>query len=224
MKQFLTLNDHLPKTTLLLTTVRIRESYNRSNLVPRVSLSRSKWREGERPWEQDCNHSTALAILKVFFNRKTNTTKLTTLMPDLLYDNMITQKKITMKFYCSTNYSSLFSHNLKFSFFHIFKRVLARSFSSFRLKVWLIERKAALKWVCVIARTSTKWPGKALLFCFLRLFWKFFMQVTITLFFSFCRTIFGWHFRIVCFASAEVTNAWIGVSQDASNGKRIVSL
>ena len=160
MKQFLTLNDHLPKTTLLLTTVRIRESYNRSNLVPRVSLSRSKWREGERPWEQGCNHSTALAILKVFLI-------------------------VTMKFYCSTNYSSLFSHNLKFSFFHIFKRVLARSFSSFRLKVWLIERKAALKWVCVIARTSTKWPGKTLLFCFLRLFWKFSMQVTITLFFLF---------------------------------------
>ena len=56
-------------------------------------------------------------------------------MPDLLYDNVITQKKVTMKFYCSTNYSSLFSHNLKFSFFHIFKGVLAKSFSSFRLKV-----------------------------------------------------------------------------------------
>lgn len=199
MKQFLTLNDHLPKTTLLLTTVRIRESYNRSNLVPRVSLSRSKWREGERPWEQGCNHSTALAILKVFLI-------------------------VTMKFYCSTNYSSLFSHNLKFSFFHIFKRVLARSFSSFRLKVWLIERKAALKWVCVIARTSTKWPGKTLLFCFLRLFWKFSMQVTITLFFLFAEQFFSWHFRIVCFASAEVTNAWIGVSQDSRNGKRIVLL
>ena len=199
MKQFLTLNDHLPKTTLLLTTVRIRESYNRSNLVPRVSLSRSKWREGERPWEQGCNHSTALAILKVFLI-------------------------VTMKFYCSTNYSSLFSHNLKFSFFHIFKRVLARSFSSFRLKVRLIERKAALKWVCVIARTSTKWPGKTLLFCFLRLFWKFSMQVTITLFFLFAEQFFSWHFRIVCFASAEVTNAWIGVSQDSRNGKRIVLL
>ena len=199
MKQFLTLNDHLPKTTLLLTTVRIRESYNRSNLVPRVSLSRSKWREGERPWEQGCNHSTALAILKVFLI-------------------------VTMKFCCSTNYSSLFSHNLKFSFFHIFKRVLARSFSSFRLKVWLIERKAALKWVCVIARTSTKWPGKTLLFCFLRLFWKFSMQVTITLFFLFAEQFFSWHFRIVCFASAEVTNAWIGVSQDSRNGKRIVLL
>ena len=199
MKQFLTLNDHLPKTTLLLTTVRIRESYNRSNLVPRVSLSRSKWREGERPWEQGCNHSTALAILKVFLI-------------------------VTMKFYCSTNYSSLFSHNLKFSFFHIFKRVLARSFSSFRLKVWLIERKAALKWVCVIARTSTKWPGKTLLFCFLRLFWKFSMQVTITLFFLFAEQFFSWHFRIVCFTSAEVTNAWIGVSQDSRNGKRIVLL
>ena len=199
MKQFLTLNDHLPKTTLLLTTVRIRESYNRSNLVPRVSLSRSKWREGERPWEQGCNHSTALAILKVFLI-------------------------VTMKFYCSTNYSSLFSHNLKFSFFHIFKRVLARSFSSFRLKVWLIERKAALKWVCVIARTSTKWPGKTLLFCFLRLFWKFSMQVTITLLFLFAEQFFSWHFRIVCFASAEVTNAWIGVSQDSRNGKRIVLL
>ena len=199
MKQFLTLNDHLPKTTLLLTTVRIRESYNRSNLVPRVSRSRSKWREGERPWEQGCNHSTALAILKVFLI-------------------------VTMKFYCSTNYSSLFSHNLKFSFFHIFKRVLARSFSSFRLKVWLIERKAALKWVCVIARTSTKWPGKTLLFCFLRLFWKFSMQVTITLFFLFAEQFFSWHFRIVCFASAEVTNAWIGVSQDSRNGKRIVLL
>ena len=199
MKQFLTLNDHLPKTTLLLTTVRIRESYNRSNLVPRVSLSRSKWREGERPWEQGCNHSTALAILRVFLI-------------------------VTMKFYCSTNYSSLFSHNLKFSFFHIFKRVLARSFSSFRLKVWLIERKAALKWVCVIARTSTKWPGKTLLFCFLRLFWKVSMQVTITLFFLFAEQFFSWHFRIVCFASAEVTNAWIGVSQDSRNGKRIVLL
>ena len=117
-----------------------------------------------------------------------------------------------------------FSHNLKFSFFHIFKRVLARSFSSFRLKVWLIERKAALKWVCVIARTSTKWPGKTLLFCFLRLFWKFSMQVTITLFFLFAEQFFSWHFRIVCFASAEVTNAWIGVSQDSRNGKRIVLL
>lgn len=162
--------------------------------------------------------------IESFFNRKTNTTKLTTLMPDLLYDNVITQKKVTMKFYCSTNYSSLFSHNLKFSFFHIFKGVLAKSFSSFRLKVWLIERKAALKWVCVIARTSTKWPGKTLLFCFLRLFWKFSMQVTITLFFLFAEQFFSWHFRIVCFASAEVTNAWIGVSQDSRNRKRIVSL
>ena len=116
-------------------------------------------------------------------------------MPDLLYNDMVPQKQLAMKFYCGINYASLFSQNMKFSLFYIFKRALTKSFSSFLSKVWLIERKAAVIIGLRHCKNIQKWPGKALLFCFLRLFWKFFMQVTIN-FFSFCRTIFGWHFEL----------------------------
>ena len=56
-------------------------------------------------------------------------------MLDLLFNDMIPQKELTMEFYNSTNYSSLLSQNLKFSLFHIIKRALTKLFGSFRSKV-----------------------------------------------------------------------------------------
>ena len=79
-----------------------------------------------------------------FLQPNTNTTNLTILMPDLLFNDMIPQKELTMKFYNSANYSSLLSQNLKFSLFHIIKRALTKFFGSFRSKVWSIERKTVV--------------------------------------------------------------------------------
>ena len=117
-------------------------------------------------------------------------------MPDLLYNDMVPQKQLVMKFYCGINYASLFSQNMKFSLFYIFKRALTKSFSSFLSKVWLIERKAAviigLRHCKNIHKSGLERPS-----CFA--FFDYFensLCKSQSIFFSFCRTIFGWHFEL----------------------------